>query len=190
MFTPAFLASKLFFLAHDLIVRRTSRQAALLGGQLQGLLAVEFGLADEFLDAAGQTLGGICLCTRVAGRFRTDQEGDLAASRTFVEGRGEFGEFAAPEFFVQLRNFARDAGAPIAEHLARVGNTLGDPVWSFVKDDGAVLDAQLFEGSPALAAARRQKANEEKFFIGQSRSGKGSEQRGWSGDRNDGNVMP
>src|SRR5229473_6731330 len=190
MFTQAFLASKLFFLAHDLIVCRTSRQAALLGGQLQGLLAVEFGLADELLDAAGQTLRGICLCTRVAGRFRTDQERDFAAGGTFFEGSREFGESAAAELFVQFRNFARDTGAPIAQHLARVGNTLRDTVWSFVKDDSAVLDAQLFEGSPALAAARRQKADEEKFFVGQARSGKGSEQRGWSGDRNDGNVMP
>src|SRR5216683_4941350 len=189
MFTPAFLASKLFFLAHDLIVCRAARQAALLGGELQSIFAVELGLANEFLDAVGQTLRGICLGSRVGGSFRADQERDFAARGAFVKGSGEFGKFSAAELFVQLRNFSRDAGAAIAEHFAGVGDTLRDTVRSFVKDDGAVLDAQPFEGAPAFAAARRQEANEQKFFVGQAGSGKGSEQRGWTGNRHYANLL-
>src|SRR5258708_33663135 len=173
MFTPAFLASKLFFLAHDLIVCRSARQAVLLGDELQSIFAVELGLADEFFDAVGEALRGICLGAGVGGSFGADQERDFAAGGAFFEGSGEFGEFAAAELFVQLGHFARDAGGAIAEDFARVGNTLRDAVWRFVKDDGAVLDAQSFEGAAAFAAARRQEAYEEKFFVGQARGGKG-----------------
>src|SRR2546426_5287243 len=128
--------------------------------------------------------------TRVGGRFGADQEGDFAAGGAFLEGSGEFGEFAATELFVQLGHFARDAGAAIAKHFTRVGDTLRDAVRRFVKNDGAVLDAQAFEGAAALAAARWQKTDEQEFFVGQARSGKGSQQRRWSGNRNDRNLMP
>src|SRR5258708_31309149 len=180
MFTPAFLASKLFFLAHDLIVCRSARQAVLLGDELQSIFAVELGLADEFFDAVGEALGGIGLGAGVGGSFGADQERDFAAGGAFFEGSGEFGKFAAAKLFVQLRNFSRDAGAAIAKHLPGVGNTLRDTVRSFVKDDGAVLDAQPFEGAAAFAAASREEANEQEFFVGQAGSGKGSEQRGWT----------
>jgi hypothetical protein len=62
VFTPAFLTLKLFFLAHDFIVCCPPRQAAFFGGELQGLFAVEFGLADELFDAIGQALRRVCLC--------------------------------------------------------------------------------------------------------------------------------
>src|SRR5258708_10931885 len=175
---------------NDLVVCRTPRQAALLGGKLQSIFAVELGLADQLLDTVGQTLRGICLGARVGGSLRADQERNFAARGAFVEGGGEFGEFAAAEFFMHLRNFARDAGAAIAKHLPRVGNTLRDTVRSFVKDDGAVLDAQPFEGAAPFATASRQEANEQKFFVGQAGSGKGSEQRGWTGNRHHGNLVP
>jgi len=62
----------------------------------------------------------------------------------------------------------------LPRNLPGVGNTLGDPVRSFVKDDGAVLDAQAFECTAAFAAPRRQEAHEQKFFVGQARKRKGS----------------
>ena len=175
---------------HDLVVSGTPGQATLLGGELQGFFAVELGLANELLDAVGEALCGICLGARVGGSFGADQEGDFAAGGALVEGSGEFGKFAAAEFFVQLRHFARDAGTAIAENLPGVGNTLRDPLRSFVKDDGALLDAQAFEGAAPFAAARRQETDEEKFFVGQARGGKGSEQRRRAGNRNDRNMMP
>jgi hypothetical protein len=76
---------------------------------------------------------------------------------------------------VELGYFARDAGAAIAENLPRVGDTLRDTMRSLVKDDGAVLDAQALEGASAFAAARGQETYEEKFFVRQAGSGKGSE---------------
>src|SRR5216684_7167460 len=141
---------------NDLVVCRAPGQAAFFGGELQGFFAVELGLADEFFDAVGQALGGIGLGAGVGGSFGADQERDFAAGGAFFEGSGEFGEFAAAELFVQLGHFARDAGGAIAEDFARVGNTLRDAVRSFVKNDGAVLDAQTFEGAATFAAARRQ----------------------------------
>src|SRR6266568_848798 len=181
--------SKLLFFAHDLVVCRSARQAALLGSQLQCFLAVEFGLPDQFFDAVRKTLCGICLCPCVCGSFRADQERDFASGGALLEGTREFGKFAAAELFVHLRHFPRDAGAAIAKHFPSVGNTVRDPVRRFVKNDSAVLDAQPFEGAPPLAAPRRQKADEEKFFAGQARSGKGSKQRGRTRNRNDGNAM-
>src|SRR5260370_42584445 len=91
---------------------------------------------------------------------------------------------------MHLRNSACEAGAAIAKLLPRVGNTLRDTVRSFVKDDGAVLDAQPFEGAAPFATASRQEANEQKFFVGQAGSGKGSEHRGWTGNRHHGNLVP
>jgi len=167
-----------------------ARQAAFLGGELQGFFAVEFGLADEFFDAVGETLRGVCLCARVGGSFGTNQKRYFAARGAFFERSGEFGEFAAAELFVHLRHFTRDASAAIAKHFARISDALSDAVWRFVKNDSAVFDAQAFEGAAALTAAGRQKADEEKFFAGQSRSGKGSEQSGWARNWHHGNVVP
>src|SRR5260370_40454389 len=161
MFTPAFLASKLFFLASDVVVCRAARQAVLLGGELQSIFAVELGLADEFFDAVGEALRGICLGAGVGGSFGADQERDFAAGGAFFEGSGEFGELAAAKLFVELGHFARDAGGAIAEDFARVGNTLRDPVWRFVKDDGAVLDAQSFDGPAAFAPGRRHETSQK-----------------------------
>src|SRR5260370_1098377 len=127
----------LLFFAHDLIVCRAARQAALLGGELQSIFAVELGLANEFLDAVGQALGGIRLCSSVGGSFRADQQRDFASRGALVEGGGEFGEFAAAELFVQLRNFTRDAGSAIAKHLPGVANTLRHALRSFLDDAGA-----------------------------------------------------
>ena len=167
-----------------------ARQAAFLGGELQGFFAVEFGLADEFFDAVGETLRGVCLCARIGGSFGTNQKRYFAARGAFFERSGEFGEFAAAELFVHLRHFTRDASAAIAKHFARISDALSDAVWRFVKNDSAVFDAQAFEGAAALTAAGRQKADEEKFFAGQSRSGKGSEQSGWARNWHHGNVVP
>ena len=166
-----------------------ARQAAFLGGELQGFFAVEFGLADEFFDAVGETLRGVCLCARVGGGFGANQKRYFAARGAFFERSGEFGEFAAAELFVHLRHFARDAGAAIAEHFARISDALSDAVWRFIKNDGAILDAQAFEGAAALAGPRRQEADEEEFFAGQPRGGKGSEKRGWTGNRHHGNAV-
>ena len=156
--------------ANYFVISRPPREAALLSGQLQRFLAVELGLADELLDAVGEALRGIGLGARVGGGLRADQERDFAASGAFLERRGEFGEFAAAKLFVQLRHFARYAGAAIAQHFAGVGNTPRDPVRSFVKDDRAVLDAQVFKGAPPFATSRGQKSDKQKFLVGQPRS--------------------
>src|SRR5260370_2766190 len=119
MFGRAFLAEKLFFLADGPIVWRAARQDVLLGGELQSIFAVELGLADEFFDAVGEALRGICLGAGVGGSFGADQERDFAAGGAFFEGSGDFGEFAAAELFVQLGHVARDAGGALAPGLSR-----------------------------------------------------------------------
>ncbi len=164
------------FCTDDLGVGVVAREAALFGGELEGFFAVEFGLADEFFDAVGEALCGIGMGARIGGSFGADQERDFAAGGAFLEGSGEFGEFAAAELFVQLGHFAREAGAAIAKDFACIGDTLRDAVRSFIKDDGAVLDAQALESAAAFAAACRQKADEKEFFVGQAGSGKGSKQ--------------
>src|SRR5260370_35533518 len=87
---------------NDLVVCRAARQAALLGGKLQGIFAVEFGLADELLDAVGQTLRRICLGSRVGGSLRADPERDFAPPGPFAKGRGGFRGVSAAELFWTL----------------------------------------------------------------------------------------
>src|SRR5258706_4865359 len=180
----------LAFGVDNLRVGIVARQAAFFGGEFEGFFAVELGLADEFFDAVGEALRGIGVGARISGGFGADQERNFAARGAFLEGSGEFGEFAAPELFVHLGHFARDARAAIAKHFARVGNTLRDTMRRLIKNDGAVLDAQAFEGATPFATARRQKPNEEELFVGQARGGEGSEQCGWTRNWHDRNVVP
>src|SRR2546429_2792995 len=60
---------------------------------------------------------------------------------------------------------------------------------SLVKDEGAVLDAEAFEGAAALAGASGEEPDEEELFVGQAGGGKSGEQRGRPGDWDDGNLM-
>ena len=156
----------MFLGVDNLVVGGAAGEAVFFGGEFEGFFAVELGLADEFFDAVGEALRGVGLRARVGGSFRGDQEGDFATGGAFLEGSEEFGQFAAAEFFVELGDFARHAGAAIPENFARVRDAFGDTVWSFVENDGAVFDAQAFKGAAAFAAARRQEADEEKLFVG------------------------
>src|SRR5205807_5829452 len=71
--------------AHNLVVCRTPRQPAFLGGELQGFFAVELGLADELLDSVGEALSRICLRACVGGSLRPDQERNFAARGALLE---------------------------------------------------------------------------------------------------------
>ena len=51
---------------------------------------------------------------------------------------------------MKLGDFAREACGTVAENFARVGDGFGDAVGRFVEYEGAVLDAQPFEGAAAL----------------------------------------
>jgi putative FmdB family regulatory protein len=171
------------------IVSSALREAAFLGGQFEGFFAVELGLMHQLFDAGGQRLRGVGVGTRFGGIGRTDQQGDFATSGACFEGGGDLRKFAAEKLLVEFGDFAGEAGGAIAENLAGVGDGFGDAVRRFIKDEGAVFDAQAFESAAALAAASGKKTDEQKFFVGKARSGKGSEQRGWAGDRDDGNVV-
>src|SRR5260370_33730353 len=58
---------------NDLVVCRAARQAALLGGKLQSIFAVEICLEDELLDSVGQDLGVISMVSRGARSCGADQ---------------------------------------------------------------------------------------------------------------------
>jgi len=66
---------------------------------------------------------------------------------------------------VQLGNFARDAGAAIAENLPGVGKHSPRHGAELVKDDRAVLDAQAFEGRGAVHRSARAKSRRREFFV-------------------------
>jgi len=139
----------------DFVVGFAARQAVFLGGELEGFLAVEFGLVDEFFDALREALHGVGRGAGIGGVFRADQERDFTFRGTIFEGGEKFGEFATTKFFVELGDFASDAGSTIAENFAGVGNAFCNAVRGFVKNDGAILDAEVFEGTAALAASSR-----------------------------------
>ncbi len=77
----------------------------------------------------------------------------------------------------------------VSEDFAGVGDGFLDAVRRFVKNDGAVFNAQALEGAAAFTVAGGEKTGEEKFLVGHA----GSAERGESGGRsrhwNDGNAM-
>jgi putative FmdB family regulatory protein len=143
----------------------------------------------ELLDSGGEGLRGVRVGTCFGGIGGADQQGDFAAGGAFFERGGDLRKFAAEKLFVELGDFAGQARGTVAENFAGIGDGFGDTVGRFIEDEGAVLDAQAFERAASLPAAGRKKTDEEKLFVRQARSGKGSEQRGWAGDRYDGNVV-
>lgn len=68
---------------------------------------------------------------------------------------------------MELGDFAGDAGSAVAENLAGVSDAFRDAVRSFVKNDGAILDAQTLEGAAAFATAIGEKSYKEEFFVGE-----------------------
>ncbi len=146
-------------------------------GELEGFLAVELGLADEFVDAVGEGLGSVAGGGGLAREGGTDEERDFAPDGFFFEGSGEFGESSAAKFFVDFGDFAGEAGGSVAEDFAGVGDGFGDAVGCFVEDKRAVFDAKAFEGAAAFAGPSGEKADEEKFFVGQAGGGKSGEER-------------
>jgi hypothetical protein len=145
---------------------------------------------DKFFDALGEALHRVSGGAGVGGIFGADEERDFAFGGTVFEGSEKLGKFAAAEFFVELGDFAGDARGAVAEDLACVGHAFRDAVRGFIKNDGAILDAQAFEGAAAFAGAGREKTNEEKFFVGQAAGGKRGKKRRRSGDGDDRYVMP
>jgi hypothetical protein len=118
----------------DLGVGGAAGEAALLGGEFEGVFAVELGLVHEFFDAGGEGLRGVGVRTGFAGVGGADEQGDFAAGGAFLEGCGDFGKFAAKKFFVELGDFAGEAGGAVAENFAGIGDGFGDAMRSFIKD--------------------------------------------------------
>ncbi len=112
----------------DLGVGGATGEAALLGGEFEGLFAVELGLVHKFFDAGGEGLRGVGMRTSFAGVGGADQQGDFAAGGAFFEGGGDFGKFAAEKLFVELGDFAGEAGGAVAENFAGVGDGFSDAV--------------------------------------------------------------
>lgn len=80
--------------------------AAFLGGEFEGFLAVEFGLVHEFIDPGGERLGGIGVGAEGGFFGWADHEGDFTFCGMLLESLEEFGKPAAAEFLVELGDFA------------------------------------------------------------------------------------
>jgi len=164
-------------------------EAAFFGGEFQGFFSVEFGLADEFVDAIGEGLGCVARGRGLAGKGGADEEGDFASGRLLLEGGGEFGESGAAKFFVNLGDFAGEASGTVAENFVGFGDGFGDAMGRLVEDEGAVFDAEAFERAAAFARASGEEADEEEFFVGQAGGGKRGQERRRPGDGDYGNLM-
>ncbi len=126
---------------------------------------------DKFFDAVGEALHGVGGSASVGRIFGADEERDFAFGGALFERGEKFGEFAAAEFLVELRDFSSDASSAIAENFAGVSDTLGDTVRRFIENDGAILDAQAFKSAAAFATAVGEKTDEEEFFVGKAACG-------------------
>ena len=105
------------------------------------------------------------------------------------EGLEEFREAAAAKLLMDLGNLAGKAGLAVTENRGGVGDGIGDPMRSFVKNQGAIFDAKALEGTLALTAAGREETEKEKFFIGETGCGKGGEESRRPGDGDDGDMV-
>jgi hypothetical protein len=180
---------KLLPATDELVVGGAAGHAALLGGELEGFFAVELGLVHQFLDAGGEGLRGVGVGAGFCGVGRADEERNFAAGGALYERSQDLGEFAAEEFFVELGDFAGEAGRAIAENFNGVGDAFLHAVGRFVKNDGAILDAEAFESAMAFAGARGEEADEEELFIGQAGRGERREERGGAGYGNNRNLV-
>ena len=68
-----------------MVVGRAAGDAAFFRREFEGFFAVELGLANEFFDAVGERLRGICLSAGIGVGFRANEERDLAPCRSFLE---------------------------------------------------------------------------------------------------------
>jgi len=145
-------------------------KSAFFGSKFEGFLPIELGLTDELVHTVGEGLRGVAVGGCLAGECGSDKQGDFTAGGFFVERRGEIGEIAAAELFVELGDFAGEAGGAVAEDCEGVGDSFSDAVRGFVEDEGAILEAQALEGAMTFAGTRREETDEEKLFVGQAGS--------------------
>jgi hypothetical protein len=146
-------------------------------------------LAHEFVDALGKTLGGFSVSSGFHGHRRANQQSDFSTRGAFLKRENKFGEAGVAEFFVELGDFACEAGVAVAENFERVRDGLRNAVRSFVENDGAVFDTEALEGATAFSATIGKKSYKKKFFVGKARGGKGSEKGGRPGDGDNRDVM-
>src|SRR5208337_3871553 len=173
----------------ELAVGIAAGDAALLGGELEGFFAVEFGLVDQFFDARGEGLGSVGVGARRSGFGRADEQGDFAFGGIIAEGLHQIEEFAAAKFLVELGDFTGEASGAIAKNGQGIGDGIGNAVRRFVENHGALFDAQMFEGAAAFATACGKKSYKKKFLAGKTGGGKRGEQRRRAGNGHDGDVV-
>src|SRR6266852_8154477 len=175
---------------YQLLISRPPRQPPFPCRQLQRFLSVQLGLPDQLLHSVGEALRSIRVQSARICIRRAHQQGDFASRRHPRQRLRQFRELAAPELFMKFGDFARQARRPVAQNLLRVGNTLRHPMRRFVQDDGALLDAQVFQRATPFRAARRQKSHKQKLLVRQSRSRQRRQQRRRTRDRHHRNLVP
>lgn len=172
-----------------MVVGGPAGEAAFPCSELEGFLAVELGVAHELVHAFGEALRGFAGAVGFGVVGRSDDESNFAASGALGERSGEFGEAAVAELFVDFGDFAGEAGVAVAENFEGVGDGFQDAMWRFVKNDGAILDAEAFESAAAFTTARGEEAGKEEFLVGHAGGGERGERGGRSRNGNDGNAM-
>jgi len=89
---------------------RPGGEAAFFGGELEGVFAVELGLVHQFFDAGGEGLRGVGVRAGFVGVGGADEQRDFAAGGALFEPGSDLRKFTAEEFFVELGDFAGEAG--------------------------------------------------------------------------------
>ena len=113
-----FLRARLFALRSEPFgVSGAARKTALPRCKLQGVLAVQLRLANQLFHSLADALRGFRLPRRLRLRG-PDDEGDLAARRPLSRLLDELRKRAAKEFFVNFRDFPREACRTVAENRA------------------------------------------------------------------------
>ena len=120
-------------------------ESAFLRCQLQSLFAVQLRLTHQLIHAVCKTLRSITVRSLLIARKRTDQQSNFTSRGFFGERCGKLGEQTAAKLLMDLCDFARDAGWPIAKNFLRIRQRFLDAVRRLVKNDGAVFNPQTLQ---------------------------------------------
>ena len=101
----------------------------------------------------------------------------------------EFSELTATKFFVELGDLTGEAGITIAKNGGSVGDGVGDAVRRLVEDEGAVFDAEAFEGALAFAGTSGKEAEKDELVVRKAGGGEGGEERCRTGNGDDRDAM-
>src|SRR5262245_57448555 len=94
----------------------------------------------------------------------TDEQHQLAARAFCVKGFGQFTQTASHKLFMKFGQLSSNCRVAIPENFKSISKRRGNPVRSFVKNEGRRNRPQCFQLRPARHGSSRQKSVEQNLI--------------------------